>query len=90
MNKERLEKFINETLNAPNFSNGYDRDSWEKDKQELIRDLEVLETLKKHIYSSDESISIILDDLRCCEDFEKVKEWLNDKQRSDRKNNFWL
>lgn len=55
----------------------------------IKRDLEILEIMKNHIYSSDESISIILDDLRCCEDFEKVKEWLNDdKRRSIRENNF--
>lgn len=46
----------------------------------IRKDLEILEILKKHIYSSDSSISIILDDLRNYDDFQKVKEWLeNDK-----------
>ena len=44
--------------------------------QELYKRLEILEILKKHIYSSDSSISIILDDLRNYDDFKKVKEWL--------------
>ena len=42
----------------------------------IRKDLEILEILKKHIYSSDSSISIILDDLRNYDDFKKVKEWL--------------
>lgn len=44
----------------------------------IEKDLEVLNILKKHIYSSDSSISIILDDLRNYDDFKKVKEWLED------------
>lgn len=44
--------------------------------QELYKRLEILEILKKHIYSSDSSISIILDDLRNYDDFQKIKEWL--------------
>ena len=47
-----------------------------KCKETIEKDLEVLEILKKHIYSSDSSISIILDDLRNYDDFKKVKEWL--------------
>ena len=45
----------------------------------IKKDLDVLDILKKHIYSSDSSISIILDDLRNYDDFQKIKEWLNDK-----------
>ena len=45
----------------------------------IKKDLDVLDILKKHIYSSNSSISIILDDLRCHDDFIKLKEWLNDK-----------
>ena len=48
-------------------------------REKLEKDLEVLEILKKHIYSSDSSISIILDDLRNYDDFRKVKEWLEDE-----------
>ena len=48
-----------------------------KCKETIEKDLEVLEILKKHIYSSDSSISIILDDLRNYDDFKKVKEWLD-------------
>ena len=44
----------------------------------IEKDLKALEILKKHIYSSDSSISIILDDLRNYDDFRKVKEWLED------------
>lgn len=47
--------------------------------QELYKRLEILEILKKHIYSSDSSISIILDDLRNYDDFKKVKEWLENE-----------
>lgn len=82
MNKERLEKFINETLNAPNFSNGYDRDSWEQDKQELIRDLEISQIilatfLKKPLNSgTDTDKAILLDS----QSFDRIKELLeNDK-----------
>ena len=51
-----------------------------KRMQEIKKDWEVLNILKKHIYSSDSSISIILDDLRNYDDFIKIKEWLkNDK-----------
>ena len=39
----------------------------------------MIEILKKHIYSSDSSTSIILDDLRNYDDFEKVKEWLENE-----------
>lgn len=45
----------------------------------IEKDLEVLNILKKHIYSSDSSISIILDDLRNYDDFKKVKEWLENE-----------
>ena len=45
----------------------------------IRKDLEVLEILKKHIYSSDSSISIILDDLRNYDDFRKIKEWLENE-----------
>ena len=45
----------------------------------IRKDLEILEILKKHIYSSDSSISIILDDLRNYDDFNKVKEWLENE-----------
>ena len=45
----------------------------------IEKDLEVLNILKKHIYSSDSSISIILDDLRNYDDFRKVKEWLENE-----------
>ena len=46
----------------------------------IKKDLDVLDILKKHIYSSDSSISIILDDLRNYDDFIKIKEWMkNDK-----------
>lgn len=51
----------------------------EDDILPIKKDLEVLEILKKHIYSSDSSISIILDDLRNYDDFKKVKEWLEDE-----------
>ena len=71
MNKERLEKFIKETLNAPYFSTLYDRDMWEQDKQELIRDLEILEILKGKI--------LLISDLESTNDFEKIKGWLYDK-----------
>lgn len=47
--------------------------------QEIKKDLEVLNILKKHIYSSDSSISIILDDLRNYDDFIKIKEWLENE-----------
>lgn len=47
--------------------------------QELYKKLEILEILKKHIYSSDSSISIILDDLRNYDDFQKIKEWLENE-----------
>ena len=47
--------------------------------QELYKKLEMLEILKKHIYSSDSSISIILDDLRNYDDFQKIKEWLENE-----------
>lgn len=47
--------------------------------QELYKKLEILEILKKHIYSSDSSISIILDDLRNYDDFKKIKEWLENE-----------
>ena len=93
MNKERLEKFINETLNAPYFSTLYDRDMWEDDKQELIRDIEILEILRKYIVEQnkwayfDEATNnittlqiISMIDLRPDnEDFEKVKEWLKNE-----------
>lgn len=42
----------------------------------ISNDLEVLEIFKKHIFKSDSSISIILDDLRDFKDFKKIKEWL--------------
>lgn len=45
----------------------------------IKKDLDVLDILKKHIYSSDSSISIILDDLRCYDDFTKVKEWIENE-----------
>ena len=45
----------------------------------IEKDLEVLNILKKHIYSSDSSISIILDDLRNYDDFQKIKEWLENE-----------
>ena len=48
-------------------------------REKLEKDLEVLEILKKHIYSSDSSISIILDDLRNYDDFQKIKEWLENE-----------
>ena len=94
MNKERLKKFIDETLNAPNFSKGYDRDSWEKDKQELIRDIEILEILRKYIVEQnkwayfDEATNnittlkiISMVDLRPDDyDYEKVKEWLENEK----------
>ena len=49
----------------------------------IKKDLDVLDILKKHIYSSDSSISIILDDLRCYDDFQKIKEWLeNDSNKN--------
>ena len=48
-------------------------------REKLEKDLEVLNILKKHIYSSDSSISIILDDLRKYDDFKKVKEWLENE-----------
>lgn len=86
MNKERLEKFINETLNAPNFSNGYDRDSWEKDKQELIRDIEVLEIIKERFVWLENGklycgrindIEIPIDeDSEGNEEMELLREWL--------------
>ena len=47
--------------------------------QELYKRLEILEILKKHIYSSDSSISIIIDDLRNYNDFQKIKEWLENE-----------
>ena len=47
-----------------------------QENYELNKKLEILEILKKHIYSSDSSISIILDDLRNYDDFQIVKEWL--------------
>lgn len=47
-----------------------------KCKETIEKDLQVLDILKKHIYSSDSSISIILDDLRNYDDFKKIKEWL--------------
>ena len=50
-----------------------------KCKETIEKDLEVLDILKKHIYSSDSSISIILDDLRNYDDFQKIKEWLEDE-----------
>ena len=50
-----------------------------KRMQEIKKDLEVLNILKKHIYSSDSSISIILDDLRNYDDFMKIKEWLENE-----------
>lgn len=50
-----------------------------KRMQEIKKDLEVLNILKKHIYSSDSSISIILDDLRNYDDFNKIKEWLENE-----------
>ena len=50
-----------------------------QENYELNKKLEILEILKKHIYSSDSSISIILDDLRNYDDFRKVKEWLEDE-----------
>ena len=50
-----------------------------KCKETIEKDLEVLEILKKHIYSSDSSISIILDDLRNYDDFQKIKEWLENE-----------
>ena len=46
----------------------------------IEKDLEVLNILKKHIYSSDSSISIILDDLRNYDDFQKIKGWLENEQ----------
>ena len=50
-----------------------------KCKEIIEKDLEVLNILKKHIYSSDSSISIILDDLRNYDDFQKIKEWLENE-----------
>lgn len=50
-----------------------------KCKETIEKDLQVLDILKKHIYSSDSSISIILDDLRNYDDFQKIKEWLEDE-----------
>ena len=82
MNKERLEKFINETLNAPYFSTLYDRDMWEKDKQELIRDLEILEILlasflKKPLsHGTDPDKSILLDS----QSFDRIKELLKNEK----------
>ena len=48
-------------------------------REKLEKDLEALKILKKHIYSSNDSISIILDDLRNYDDFKKVKEWLENE-----------
>lgn len=50
-----------------------------KCKETIEKDLQVLDILKKHIYSSDSSISIILDDLRNYDDFKKIKEWLENE-----------
>ena len=46
----------------------------------IKKDLDVLDILKKHIYSSDSSISIILDDLRNYDDFIKIKEWIESEK----------
>ena len=35
--------------------------------------LQIWEILKKHLYMSDESLSIIMDDLRDADDFNKIK-----------------
>lgn len=56
MNKEQLEKFLQETRNYPYFSSLYDIDMWIEDKKELIRDLEVLEILKPRIKLSNKTI----------------------------------
>lgn len=44
----------------------------------IRKDLEVLEILKKNAYKSDSSISIIVDDLRNAKEFNKVKEWVGE------------
>lgn len=48
-------------------------------REKIEKDLEVLNILKKHIYSSDVSISIIIDDLRNYDDFIKIKGWLENE-----------
>lgn len=81
MNKERLEKFIDETLNAPYFSSLYDIDMWREDKEELIRDLEVLEFIKKHYEMNgfNELIPIYLDN-DDGEKFNELERWLNNER----------
>ena len=64
-----------EALHYLYFLSAGDENKTIKCRQIIRKDLEVLEILKKHIYSSDSSISIILDDLRCHDDFIKIKEW---------------
>jgi len=44
--------------------------------ESIEKKLELLEILKRNIFKSDSSISIIIDDLRNFDDFKKVKEWL--------------
>ena len=42
------------------------------------KDLEVLEIIRRNIYSSDDSLSLIMDDLRDGKDFYAIKEWLDE------------
>ena len=74
--KECLERIIFEAkMEKPIFSMYY-----QEFLKPIEKDLEVLNILKKHIYSSDSSISIILDDLRNYDDFQKIKEWLENEK----------
>ena len=80
MNKERLEKFINETLNAPYFSSLYDIDMWREDKEELIRDLEVLEILKYGILYVSEEERLTFSPIISKEEKQIIKEWLENEK----------
>lgn len=72
-------KNIKETMIIGRHGNIDVGNKYNKEIINIEKDLEILEILKKHIYSSDSSISIIIDDLRCCDDFYKLKEWLKDE-----------
>lgn len=77
----RFLKFVEETQNIPYFSTLYDIDMWEEDKKKIVKDLEVLEHLKKLFdgYKILEKLGIKHNDIYfLCKngDDNLLKEWL--------------
>ena len=78
-------KNIKREAGMPYFSTLYDIDMWHEDFETIKADLEVLEIIKKNTYRRDynslePSITFIVPSWLSKEEFNKVKQWLEENE----------